>query len=82
MHLVRYAEADLPTAHGPFRLVVYREVTEAAPGAANGIKNGNTNGASNGTASSHASALNGNGNGTAGDPREHIAIVRGEVAGR
>jgi GTP cyclohydrolase II len=25
MKVVRYAEADLPTTHGPFRLVVYRE---------------------------------------------------------
>ena len=31
MDLVRYAEADLPTTHGPFRLVVYREVTPGAP---------------------------------------------------
>jgi GTP cyclohydrolase II len=30
MDLVRYAEADLPTTHGPFRLVVYREVTPGA----------------------------------------------------
>jgi GTP cyclohydrolase II len=86
MHLVRYAEADLPTAHGPFRLVVYREVTHAASGAANGTQNGNKNGSANGTshgaASANASALNGNGNGNGADPREHIAIVRGEVAGR
>jgi GTP cyclohydrolase II len=61
MHLVRYAEADLPTAHGPFRLVVYREDTPAGQGAPNG--NG---------------AVHANGS----DPREHIAIVRGEVAGR
>ena len=26
MDLVRYAEADLPTTHGPFRVVVYRQV--------------------------------------------------------
>ncbi len=26
MKLIRYAEADLPTSHGPFRLYVYREV--------------------------------------------------------
>lgn len=25
MNLVRYSEADLPTVHGPFRVVVYRE---------------------------------------------------------
>ena len=25
MSLVRYADAELPTAHGPFRLVVYRD---------------------------------------------------------
>ena len=34
MDLVRYAEADLPTTHGPFRLVVYREVTPGEPPAA------------------------------------------------
>lgn len=28
MHLARYSEADLPTVHGPFRLVVYREVAD------------------------------------------------------
>jgi GTP cyclohydrolase II/3,4-dihydroxy 2-butanone 4-phosphate synthase/GTP cyclohydrolase II len=27
MQLARYSEADLPTVHGPFRLVVYREVS-------------------------------------------------------
>lgn len=26
MQLARYSEADLPTVHGPFRLIVYREV--------------------------------------------------------
>jgi GTP cyclohydrolase II len=31
MDLVRYAEAALPTTHGPFRVVVYREVTPGAP---------------------------------------------------
>jgi GTP cyclohydrolase II len=30
MKLTRYAEADLPTAHGPFRLFVYRDA-DAAP---------------------------------------------------
>jgi GTP cyclohydrolase II/3,4-dihydroxy 2-butanone 4-phosphate synthase/GTP cyclohydrolase II len=29
MKLVRYSEADLPTVHGPFRLIVYREVEAA-----------------------------------------------------
>jgi GTP cyclohydrolase II len=29
MNLIRYAEADLPTAHGPFRLVVYRDAADA-----------------------------------------------------
>src|ERR1041384_3363140 len=24
MHLLRYAESELPTAYGPFRLIVYR----------------------------------------------------------
>ena len=52
MDLVRYAEADLPTTHGPFRLVVYREVTPGVPESKD-------------------------------DPqaREHMAIVRGDVAG-
>ena len=31
MQLVRYAEADLPTTHGPFRLYVYREHTLGDP---------------------------------------------------
>lgn len=31
MDLVRYSEADLPTTHGPFRLVVYREVNPGEP---------------------------------------------------
>ena len=52
MDLVRYAEADLPTVHGPFRLIVYREV---APGG--------------GEPKDDAQA------------REHMAIVRGDVAG-
>jgi GTP cyclohydrolase II len=29
MSLVRYADAELPTAHGPFRLVVYRDAADA-----------------------------------------------------
>jgi GTP cyclohydrolase II len=74
MHLVRYAEADLPTTHGPFKLIVYREGTppaqtgegaDAAP-----------------IASLHDNNGNGNGNGNGHDAREHVAIVRGEVAGR
>ena len=28
MELKRYAEADIPTVHGPFRLIVYREAME------------------------------------------------------
>src|ERR1035437_8420437 len=28
MQLKRYSEADLPTVHGPFRLIVYREAME------------------------------------------------------
>src|SRR4051794_30950849 len=53
MELVRYAEADLPTTYGPFRLFVYREGTPKAVAA-------------------ESDAL----------PREHIAIVRGEVTGQ
>ncbi len=30
MQLARYSEADLPTVHGPFRLIVYHEVREGA----------------------------------------------------
>jgi len=30
MRLERYSEADLPTVHGPFRLIVYREAMEGA----------------------------------------------------
>jgi GTP cyclohydrolase II len=58
MNVLRYAEADLPTAQGPFRLYVYRELEPA--------------------------------DGSAGEPphppealaREHMAIVRGDVAGQ
>src|SRR3954453_3797174 len=54
MKLTRYAEAEMPTRHGPFRVVVYRE--------------------------------NGNGNGKPApdplSPPEHMAIVRGDVAGQ
>jgi GTP cyclohydrolase II len=51
MKVARYAEADLPTTAGPFRVFVYRpelEAGEAAPA----------------------------------DPVEHVAIVRGDVAGK
>jgi GTP cyclohydrolase II len=57
MELVRYAEADLPTTYGPFRLFVYREV--ASEGARQ-------------APAPEGDAL----------PREHVAIVRGEVAGQ
>jgi GTP cyclohydrolase II len=71
MHLVRYAEADLPTVHGPFKLIVYREgmPPSASPEAA-------------GIATIGGNGSNGTGNGNGHDPREHVAIVRGEVAGR
>jgi GTP cyclohydrolase II len=59
MELVRYAEADLPTTHGPFRLVVYREQGPAE------VKDD----ASNGELSRPDL------------PREHMAIVRGDVNG-
>jgi GTP cyclohydrolase II len=48
MKLTRYAEAELPTVHGPFRLIVYREPVAGAGDAV---------------------------------PAEHMAIVRGEIAG-
>jgi GTP cyclohydrolase II len=35
MNLIRYAEADLPTVHGPFRLVVYRDAADAHNNATN-----------------------------------------------
>jgi GTP cyclohydrolase II len=35
MSLVRYAEAEIPTVHGPFRLYVYRDAADAASGAPN-----------------------------------------------
>jgi len=52
MQLQRYSEADLPTVHGPFRLIVYREAMEGA---------------------------------TCANPictREHMALVRGRLAGK
>jgi GTP cyclohydrolase II/3,4-dihydroxy 2-butanone 4-phosphate synthase/GTP cyclohydrolase II len=49
MSLIRYADAELPTAHGPFRLVVYRDAADAQSDAPN--------------------------------VEEHMAIVRGDVAG-
>jgi GTP cyclohydrolase II len=33
MQLTRYAEADLPTVHGPFKVYVYRETGNGAPAA-------------------------------------------------
>src|SRR3569623_1953477 len=40
MTLKRYAEADLPTAYGPFRLYVYRKVDQATgtPGDGPGVE--------------------------------------------
>ncbi len=32
MQLARYSEADLPTVHGPFRLIVYREIGDGLDG--------------------------------------------------
>ena len=34
MQLTRYAEADLPTVHGPFKVYVYREAGNGTPAAA------------------------------------------------
>jgi GTP cyclohydrolase II/3,4-dihydroxy 2-butanone 4-phosphate synthase/GTP cyclohydrolase II len=52
MNLIRYAEADLPTSHGPFRLVVYRDAADAHNNATNveehlAIVRGDIAGASN-----------------------------------
>ena len=33
MKLIRYAEAEIPTVHGPFRLCVYRDAADADSGA-------------------------------------------------
>jgi GTP cyclohydrolase II len=38
MKLVRYAEADLPTAHGPFRLFVYQEAADGDAAAGSGAR--------------------------------------------
>jgi GTP cyclohydrolase II len=64
MDLVRYAEADLPTTHGPFRLIVYRE---AGP---DGVVAGTTPDPQVDPAAGESM------------PREHMAIVRGDVEGR
>jgi GTP cyclohydrolase II len=47
--LTRYAEADIPTAHGPFRLYVYRAGDATGPAAEEHVAmvRGNVNGASN-----------------------------------
>jgi len=34
MQLARYSEAELPTVHGPFRLIVYREIVDESDGSA------------------------------------------------
>jgi GTP cyclohydrolase II len=68
MDLVRYAEADLPTTHGPFRLIVYRERNNDTPPA----EAAPANGAPPTAGGEPADAL----------PREHMAIVKGEVTGR
>ena len=50
MNLIRYAEAELPTAHGPFRVVVYREPDAPAELPAPehvAVVRGEVNGASN-----------------------------------
>jgi GTP cyclohydrolase II len=69
MTLVRYAEADLPTAHGPFRLYVYR------------MSDGRM---SDGRMSDGVALHDGTGQGTGGGDElnvdEHIAIVRGDVS--
>ncbi len=52
MQLARYSEADIPTVHGPFRVIVYREALEGV---------------------------------TCANPvclREHVALVRGQIAGK
>ena len=49
MSLVRYADAEIPTAYGPFRLYVYRDASQT--------------------------------NADAPAPEEHMAIVKGDIAG-
>jgi GTP cyclohydrolase II/3,4-dihydroxy 2-butanone 4-phosphate synthase/GTP cyclohydrolase II len=52
MELERYSEAEIPTVHGPFRIIVYREAMEGVT-CANPICS-----------------------------REHMALVRGQIAGK
>ena len=52
MSLIRYADAELPTAHGLFRLVVYRDAADAQSESPTveehmAIVRGDVNGASN-----------------------------------
>lgn len=67
MKLLRYAEADLPTAYGPFRLYVYRT-------AANNTRSPAARGSARKLSGSGAPA-------TAVDApaAEHMAIVRGDI---
>jgi len=67
MKLLRYAEADLPTAYGPFRLYVYRTADVASQSA--GRAPGSRDVASRGPASRDQEFA-----------EEHMAIVRGEIS--
>ncbi len=68
MKLQRYAEADLPTAYGPFRLYVYRTVdSHSSP-----------TGRASGSRRPEASA--GGAAGTQESHEEHMAIVKGDVS--
>ena len=58
MTLKRYAEADLPTAYGPFRLYVYRRVNPASAGSPAGSP-GNDAGADTAPAEEHMAIVRG-----------------------
>ena len=58
MTLKRYAEADLPTAYGPFRLYVYRRVNPASAGSPAGSP-GNAAGADTAPVEAHMAIVRG-----------------------
>jgi GTP cyclohydrolase II len=80
MNLQRYAEADLPTAYGPFRLYVYR-TTKAVPANATGQQNaktGKTDDKTGHVGAAAAAPTDGVDSGQNG-VEEHMAVVKGEI---
>jgi GTP cyclohydrolase II len=67
MTLKRYAEADLPTAYGPFRVYVYRRVNESTPRTSGGDAGPDGAALDEHLAEEHM-------------PEEHMAIVRGDIS--